>query len=92
MKHQIVTADSPSSRAAFPMWNDQELIHTIIFEYSNLANLDLNAVRKWCYETYGTPGLRPESMYTRWHDMILNIGRIYFAREEDVSLFLLKWT
>lgn len=90
MKHQIITADSQSARAAFPLWNDQELIHVITFEHADIANL--NAVRKWCYETYGSPGLRPESMYTRWRDFSLQIGRVYFAREEDVSLFLLKWS
>lgn len=92
MKHQIITTDSQLARAVFPTWNDQELIHTISFESTDLANLDLNAVRKWCYETYGSPGLRPESMYTRWRDFSIQVGRIYFAHEEDVSLFLLKWT
>jgi hypothetical protein len=47
-------------------------------------------IRRWCYQTYGTPGYRYDDDLTVWKDNIA-FGEIEFARESDLSLFLLKW-
>lgn len=48
-------------------------------------------IRRWCYNTYGVPGIRVDTDEMRWRDGIL-YGEIVFQREEDLSMFLLKWS
>lgn len=86
MKHQIITS-TPES--VFSVWNDQEIVHVV--EFDSVSVDEITAIRKWCHDTYGASGLRLDSMYTRWRDMA-KIGRIYFAREEDVGIFMMKWS
>lgn len=41
-------------------------------------------LREWCKEAYGLAG-------ARWRDQII-YGEIHFTNEEDLSLFLLRWS
>lgn len=47
-------------------------------------------IRRWCYQTYGAPGYRDHDDLMVWKDNIA-FGEIEFARESDLSLFLLRW-
>jgi len=47
-------------------------------------------IRKWCYEAYGLPGHRPDTIETRWTDDV-KYGEVTFERESDLTLFLLRW-
>ncbi len=51
---------------------------------------DQHKIRQWCYETFGGAGYCADTNEIRWHDSI-HFGEIEFNREEDLSLFLLKW-
>lgn len=47
-------------------------------------------IRKWCYEAYGLPNYKPDTVETRWEDDV-KYGEITFERESDLTLFLLRW-
>jgi hypothetical protein len=56
------------------------------FTYSKI---DVDAVKKWCYETFGPPTQRyDEDM--RWWDGI-KYGEVEFVNEEDLLMFILRW-
>ena len=41
-------------------------------------------IGEWCYETFGEPDFR-------WADEIF-YGEVYFKHEEDLMLFVLRWS
>ena len=43
---------------------------------------------RWCWHTFGKPGWK-DNPGARWDS---NGGWIYFYYEEDVTLFLLRWS
>jgi hypothetical protein len=47
-------------------------------------------IRKWCYQTFGTPGIRVDTDEIIWQDGVQN-GEIVFDREENLMLFVLKF-
>ena len=47
-------------------------------------------IRKWCYQTFGTPGIRVDTDTIVWQDDVQN-GEIVFDREENLMLFVLKF-
>ncbi len=47
---------------------------------------NVNEIREWCYNAYGHPGYEQG-----WIDMF-TYGEVIFQREEDLQLFLLRWS
>lgn len=47
-------------------------------------------IKRWCWQMFGQEGYMVNSNEIRWKDSI-EYGEIRFQREEDLSLFLLKW-
>ncbi len=48
-------------------------------------------ITKWCYKTYGAPGMNHLTHQIRWKDSI-RYGEVYFSRQEDLEWFLLRWS
>ena len=48
-------------------------------------------ITKWCYQTYGTPGMNPHTTQIRWKDSI-QYGEVYFSSKEDLMMFVLRWS
>jgi hypothetical protein len=48
------------------------------------------SIIEWCYQTFGTPDWNHLTKQTRWKNQIF-YGEVYFCREEDLVLFLLRW-
>ena len=65
-----------------------EPVYMAAFATSSL--LKNREIREWCYETYGWPGYQANTDLAVWRDDIA-FGEIEFARESDLSLFLLRW-
>jgi hypothetical protein len=47
-------------------------------------------IARWCYQTFGAPGMNTLTKQTRWKDSI-QYGEVYFNRKEDLTWFLLRW-
>jgi hypothetical protein len=53
---------------------------------------ELSEAAKWCYETFGSPGYRPETMTTVW-EYSLDSGYIFWFKEEKhLMMFILRWS
>lgn len=50
----------------------------------------VDQVREWCYNTYGIPA-RPNNLDSRWEDDLW-WGEIRFKHEEDLVLFVMRWS
>jgi hypothetical protein len=48
-------------------------------------------ITRWCYQTFGTPGMNTLTKQTRWKDSI-QYGEIYFGSKEDLMMFVLRWS
>jgi hypothetical protein len=48
-------------------------------------------IGQWCYNSFGPSGYRKGTGEVRWRDDI-HYGEVTFSREEDLTLFLLKWS
>lgn len=48
-------------------------------------------ITRWCYRTFGPAGRPRGAAKTRWKDSI-RFGEIYFARKEDLLMFVLRWS
>ena len=48
-------------------------------------------ITKWCYNTFGAPGVNHNTHQTRWKDSI-NWGEAIFSRKEDLEWFVLRWS
>ncbi len=48
-------------------------------------------ITKWCYKTYGAPGMNTFTKQTRWKDSI-QYGEVYFRDEKDLEWFVLRWS
>lgn len=48
-------------------------------------------ITKWCYKTFGTPGMNHLTKQIRWKDSI-QYGEIYFIDQKDLEWFVLRWT
>jgi hypothetical protein len=46
---------------------------------------------KWCKKNYGNPGYDDETGSNRWVDNIKQC-EIMLTRDEDLTLFLLRWS
>ena len=51
----------------------------------------IKEIRQWCYNTYGDPGHQVNTAEIRWIDDV-GAGEVVFRREEDLLLFVLKWS
>ncbi len=47
-------------------------------------------ITRWCYQTFGAPGMNTLTKQTRWKDSI-QYGEAYFRHEKDLTLFILRW-
>ncbi|HET8688604.1 MAG TPA: hypothetical protein VFM18_18475 [Methanosarcina sp.] len=52
-----------------------------------------DAYRKWCRETFG-PSFEDPKLPRKWSDMrwAMFATHVRFKNEEDMTLFILKWT
>lgn len=48
-------------------------------------------IRRWCHETFGPSGHRIDTDEIIWVDDVKH-GEIVFDREENLMLFVLKWS
>jgi len=48
-------------------------------------------ITRWCYKTFGTPGMNHLTRQIRWKDSI-QFGEVYFMHEKDLEWFLLRWS
>lgn len=48
-----------------------------------------NSIKSWCDHTYGNPGDIWVERTARWY---CNNGTFYFKKEQDRTLFLMRWT
>ncbi len=48
-------------------------------------------ITRWCYKTYGAPGMNTLTKQTRWKDSI-QYGEVYFISKEDLMMFVLRWS
>jgi hypothetical protein len=48
-------------------------------------------ITRWCYQTFGTPGMNHLTQQTRWKDSI-QYGEIYFIDQKDLEWFVLRWS
>jgi len=48
-------------------------------------------ITRWCYQTFGTPGMNTLTKQTRWKDSI-QYGEVYFGSKEDLMMFVLRWS
>lgn len=46
---------------------------------------ELRQLEGWCYQTFGNPDANHNWKY------IISSGTIYLLRDEDLTLFMLKW-
>lgn len=47
-------------------------------------------ITRWCYKTFGPPGMNHLTRQVRWKDSI-QYGEVYFKDAGDLTLFTLKW-
>jgi hypothetical protein len=48
-------------------------------------------ITKWCYKTYGAPGMNHLTKQIRWKDSI-QYGEVYFSHQKDLEWFILRWS
>jgi hypothetical protein len=48
-------------------------------------------ITRWCYQTFGSPGMNTLTKQTRWKDSI-QYGEVYFISKEDLMMFVLRWS
>ncbi len=48
-------------------------------------------ITKWCYKTFGTPGMNHLTKQIRWKDSI-QYGEVYFDHQKDLEWFVLRWS
>ncbi len=48
-------------------------------------------ITRWCYKTFGPPGMNHLTKQVRWKDSI-QYGEVYFSNQEDQLMFVLKWS
>jgi len=63
-------------------------IHTI--SWKNQDDVDPKEIKKWCKKNYGNSGYDDETGSNRWVDNIKQC-EIMLTRDEDLTLFLLRW-
>lgn len=66
-------------------------VHVAAFQHSQFRADEQHKIRQWCYETFGSSGYLVNTDEVRWIDSI-HFGEIEFSREEDLAVFLLKWS
>jgi hypothetical protein len=52
--------------------------------FSQVDPKKVKAIRQWCFEAFGQAG-------GRWQDDVYH-GEIVFQREDDLMLFVLRWS
>lgn len=52
---------------------------------------DAREMGQWCYNAFGPSGYRVGTGEVRWRDNI-HYGEVTFSHEEDLTLFLLRWS
>ena len=65
--------------------------HSLALKSPRKVANTLAELKNWCYMTYGPDGWRHNTQQVRWRDNIAN-GEIRFSREDDLALFLLRWS
>ncbi len=48
-------------------------------------------ITKWCYQTFGAPGMNHLTKQIRWKDSI-QYGEVYFRNQDDQLMFVLRWS
>lgn len=48
-------------------------------------------ITKWCYKTFGAPGMNHLTKQIRWKDSI-QYGEVYFSNQKDLEWFVLRWS
>jgi hypothetical protein len=47
-------------------------------------------ITRWCYKTFGAPGMNHLTKQIRWKDSI-QYGEVYFSNQKDLEWFVLRW-
>jgi hypothetical protein len=53
-------------------------------------DVDVKEIKKWCKKNYGNSGYDEETGTNRWIDNTIK-HEIMLMRDEDLTLFLLRW-
>ena len=48
-------------------------------------------ITQWCYRAFGPAGYQAMTDEIRWQDSI-QYGKIVFSREQDLTMFILRWS
>ncbi len=48
-------------------------------------------ITRWCYKTFGIPGMNHLTKQIRWKDSI-QYGEVYFINQKDLEWFVLRWS
>lgn len=65
-------------------------VKPFLTSWSISENNDLwNEISQWCYDTYGKPGDPFTGDAERWY---LNNSAYWFRTEEDLMMFMLRWS
>jgi len=63
-------------------------IHTV--SWKDQPEVDTKEIKKWCKKIYGNPGYDEETGSNRWIDNTKQC-EIMLTRDEDLTMFLLRW-
>jgi len=73
-------------------------IHTYKVPYKNYSIAAFHSpvknakeIKEWCHITMGPEGYLKDTREVRWRDNI-HYGEVYFNREEDLMMFVMRWT
>ena len=68
-------------------WSDAPSWHVASFMTPKEKRKEIT---RWCYKTFGSPGMNHLTKQIRWKDSI-QYGEVYFKHEKDLILFSLRW-
>jgi hypothetical protein len=63
-------------------------IHTV--SWKGQEDIDTKEIKKWCKKNFGNSGYDDETGSNRWLDNCKQ-SEIMLTRDEDLTLFLLRW-
>ena len=70
---------------------DTEVCLWYVAAFKQMTKVDeVVEMKKWCWQTFGTPEHNHLTFQTRWKDSI-EYGEVYFSRKQDLEWFVLKW-
>jgi hypothetical protein len=83
------------SRRRIATFTKQSKIFGETFHYADpimYSFEELSEAAKWCYETFGSPGYRPETMTTVWEYSLDSDYIFWFKEEKHLMMFILRWS